>query len=61
MNDNDSNNGDNNNNDNDNDNDNDKHLQFMISIQYTINLARQVELPFAYALPCALVGWNMVL
>ena len=33
----------------------------MISIQYTINLARQVELPFAYALPCAPVGRNMVL
>ena len=31
----------------------------MISIQYTINLARQVKLPFAYALPCAPVGRNM--
>ena len=50
-----------NNNCNDNDNDNDKHLQFMISVQYTVNLAPQVKLPFAYALPCAPVGRNMVL
>ena len=33
----------------------------MISIQYTINLAPQVELPFAYALPRAPVERNVVL
>ena len=43
-----SNNDNNNNNNNDNNNDNDKHLQL-------------VELPFAYTLPYAPIGRNMVL